>query len=214
MMQDMTLIKDTERKLRESKAIMSRIFDDNVDPMSIVDAATLTFIDVNDAYLRFKKLRNKDEVIGRLSLETVTEPALRDRLVDQLQAGNNIRDQEVTLLDGDGNSISTLCSVSAMDLGGRACFVSSIRDITRLKATEDRLRAEVASREQTELKLRESEADLRKIIETSPDGIMIARVSYSTYTAVNESFLKQFGFAREEVIGRSPRELGIWADQA
>lgn len=62
--------------------------------------------------------------------------------------------------------------------------------------------------------MRESEAIVRKIIETSPDGITIARTSDGTYRAANEAFLRQFGYERDEVLGKTVVDLQIWGDRA
>src|SRR5262249_54025885 len=48
---DITAIKEIERKLRESEAMMRKIFDDNSDPMTVIDAQSNTFVNANHAYL-------------------------------------------------------------------------------------------------------------------------------------------------------------------
>ena len=84
----------------------------------------------------------------------------------------------------------------------------------QLRASEDRLRAEVATHALAELKLRESEAMVRRIIETSPDCIAIVRTSDEACIDVNEGFVKHLGFTRAEALGRSVRELGLFASNA
>jgi PAS domain S-box-containing protein len=91
-------------------------------------------------------------------------------------------------------------SISAMELGGRLCYVSTAHDITAIRDAER--------------KVRESEATMRTIFEASPDGIVLIRLADSTFQAVNESFVRQFGYTREETIGRTFHEMGLWADRA
>jgi two-component system, cell cycle sensor histidine kinase and response regulator CckA len=60
--------------------------------------------------------------------------------------------------------------------------------------------------------LRKSEAKFRAAFLTSPDSININRLSDGLYLDVNDGFLQITGYDREEVLGRSSTELGIWAD--
>src|SRR5262249_17259312 len=60
--------------------------------------------------------------------------------------------------------------------------------------------------------LRQSEATLRKIFEANPDCITLARLSDGVFQAVNDGFVKQFGFTRAEAIGKTQQELHLWAD--
>jgi PAS domain S-box-containing protein len=61
---DITAIKEIERKLRESEAMMRKIFDDNSDPMTVIDAASNTFVNANHAYLRLNGLTSKQDLVG------------------------------------------------------------------------------------------------------------------------------------------------------
>jgi PAS domain S-box-containing protein len=60
--------------------------------------------------------------------------------------------------------------------------------------------------------LRESEEKFSKAFRTSPDVMSISDFETGRYLEVNEAHEKTFGFKREEVVGRSPRELGILPD--
>jgi len=60
--------------------------------------------------------------------------------------------------------------------------------------------------------LQESEDKLWKIFDAIPDAVAVARLGDSRYINVSEQFLRN-GFTREEVIGATDRELGIWADE-
>jgi PAS domain S-box-containing protein len=61
--------------------------------------------------------------------------------------------------------------------------------------------------------LRESEAKLRKIFETSSDAITINRLSDGRYLEVNEAFAGT-GYSREEALAQSAGALGVWANRA
>ncbi|MBV8137208.1 MAG: response regulator [Deltaproteobacteria bacterium] len=74
-----------------------------------------------------------------------------------------------------------------------------------------RQRAEL---EESNRKLRESETNLRKLYEASPDPIAVLRMPEFIYTEVNRTFEQDTGFARAEAIGKTDLELGIWNDLA
>ncbi len=59
-------------------------------------------------------------------------------------------------------------------------------------------------------RLRESEEKFRLVFETSPDAFALNRYDDGTYVDVNEGFLSMTGYTREELLGNSPVDLGIW----
>ncbi len=70
----------------------------------------------------------------------------------------------------------------------------------------------VDERRRTELALRESEEKFEKIFYASPDAISVHELESGRYVDVNPGFLHLFGYGRDDVIGRTPLELGIWMD--
>lgn len=63
-----------------------------------------------------------------------------------------------------------------------------------------------------EQKLRESERRFRELFDLIPASISFTRKSDHVFLEVNRGFEKGSGMRREEVIGRSARELDIWAN--
>jgi diguanylate cyclase (GGDEF)-like protein/PAS domain S-box-containing protein len=57
-----------------------------------------------------------------------------------------------------------------------------------------------------------SEERMDKIFRSSQNAIVVSRVSDGRYLDVNDAYLNMFGYAREEVIGRSSLDIGIWED--
>jgi len=84
--------------------------------------------------------------------------------------------------------------------------------IETLTATRTRLSAEVSERHAAELIARNHELALRKIVEASLEAMTIKRVRDDVYLDVNEEFARMTGRRREELLGRSALELGIWND--
>jgi PAS domain S-box-containing protein len=77
----------------------------------------------------------------------------------------------------------------------------------------ERKRAEAELRARTQL-LRESEERFSKAFRAIPANVSLVRVADERLIEVNESFLKESGYTRAEVIGRTTSELGLWASPA
>ncbi|MBA4138141.1 MAG: hypothetical protein C0518_12565 [Opitutus sp.] len=61
-----------------------------------------------------------------------------------------------------------------------------------------------------EAALREREERFRSVFDLSPIPIVLSRVPEGTIVAANAAAEKTFGHSREEVLGKSTTELGIW----
>lgn len=79
-------------------------------------------------------------------------------------------------------------------------ILSVVRDVTDRRRAEDEVRL--------------SEARFAKAFKANPQPMSLTRLSDGCYLDVNESFLTMSGYSREEVIGRTSIELGIWETPA
>jgi PAS domain S-box-containing protein len=73
------------------------------------------------------------------------------------------------------------------------------------------LAAEIAERKRVEQALRLSEERFEKTFRASPDGVTLSYRDSGQIIDANDSFSRMFGFALEEVIGKSSLELGLIA---
>ncbi len=62
----------------------------------------------------------------------------------------------------------------------------------------------------TEDALRQSETRFSTVFHSSPIGIVISGLDDGTFYDVNDSFLNNYGYAREEIIGRTSYDLKLW----
>ena len=67
-------------------------------------------------------------------------------------------------------------------------------------------------REEAKEALRLSEEKFHKAFRSSPDWFVITTLDDGVYIEVNEAFLRSTGYHRQEVIGHTSNELGIWVD--
>ncbi len=101
-------------------------------------------------------------------------------------------DYRLVLPDG---SHRTVCEQAAVNT---FYITSTVQDIT------DRKRAEAA--------LRSSEERFSKAFHASPVGISICTLTDGRFLDANESFLRSLGWLRQEFIGRTASELGMWVN--
>ncbi len=73
---------------------------------------------------------------------------------------------------------------------------------------------DITQRTRAEDALRESEARFERVFRSSPSIMGISRRSDGVYLDVNDVFLRELGFRREEVIGRTATDLGLWISPA
>ncbi len=99
-----------------------------------------------------------------------------------------------------GRFIPVEIALNYLTYEGHEFNCALVRDITdRKKALE---------------KIQDSEEKFRTAFQTSPDAIVINRMSDGVYIDVNEGFTDIIGFTREEIIGHSSIKTNIWADPA
>ncbi len=82
--------------------------------------------------------------------------------------------------------------------GSPLLMVGTVQDITEQRRSEDALRL--------------MEQKYSKAFHSSPDWAVMTRVADGRYIEVNDAFLSKTGYTREEVVGRTSIELGIWVD--
>ena len=73
---------------------------------------------------------------------------------------------------------------------------------------------DISERSRFERELRHSQEKYAKMIHSSPDAITLRSLPDRRYIEINQGFVRLTGYTAEEVIGKTPAELGIWSDDA
>jgi PAS domain S-box-containing protein len=71
---------------------------------------------------------------------------------------------------------------------------------------------DITTRKQAETSLRDSERQFKGLFEESPIPIILLDVAGGHIREVNKAATDTFGYTREEVLGKSTLDLGIWPD--
>jgi diguanylate cyclase (GGDEF)-like protein/PAS domain S-box-containing protein len=198
-MQDITSRRQAEQALRDSEARYRSIVETAQEGIWVIDAdSRTTFANQKMA-----------EILG-CTVEEMTGRSMFDFMDDEgraIAAGNverrrqGIAEQhEFRFLRQDGSSIWTLLNTSPIHdpRGGYAGALAMVTDITERKRAEEALR--------------HSEERFRKVFETTPVIFSITRERDFVFVDVNDAFCETTGWTREEAMGRTDVELGLWPD--
>lgn len=187
--------KQSEAALRQSEAMNRSLLSAIPDMMMRVswDGIFLDFLPSK----RMQSFVPSDEVVGRNVYEVLPAEVARGRLyyVQKAITTGEIQVHEYQIpIDGDIHYEESRIVPCGVD---EALII--VRDITGRKRAEKALQI--------------SEEKFSKAFRSSPDFITISTLKEGRFIEVNESFLRDSGYSREEVIGRTTIELGIWDKQ-
>ncbi len=149
---DVTARKEAEEALRQSSERFIKVFQASPVPISISRLADGYYLDVNDAFVeQFGWTRA--EILGHTSVEIGIWPNAEERArwVEAIRRTKRLRNYEARLSTKSGVKHTALVSVEEITLGGEACIVGMVHDITqRLEAEQEirRLNADLERRVQ------------------------------------------------------------------
>jgi diguanylate cyclase (GGDEF)-like protein/PAS domain S-box-containing protein len=170
-------------------------------PISVSGIDDGRIVEVNDAWLKYFGF-SRPEAVGRtaLEIELWVDPAERAELRERLLEEGSFRDIPVRMRRKCGEAVELHLSVTHLRPRSDNLCVATYGDLTHIRRTERRLR--------------ESEERFAKIFQASPDAIVISRLADGKYVEVNQAWLEIFGYSREEIVGRTSTDIGIWAETA
>ena len=150
-----------EEKLKESEEHFRLLFNTMVDPVVIVDKKGI-FLDVTD---RVKEVTGykKEELIGKSFLKTdiITEKSklILIKNLTERTLGKKVVPYEVEVLTKNGKKIPFEVNAAIINYKGKTADMVVFRDITERKKMEE--------------KLKESKTNLKLILNSVPDSIII-----------------------------------------
>ncbi len=196
---DITDRKRSEEALRQSEERFSKAFRSSPAPLTITEIDTGCFIDVNEAWIKMLGY-TREEQIGQTSKEVGIwlDPSARDHTVHKLRSQGFCKEEPVTFIAKNGGHVQALWSAEIIELGPQKVMLSMLYDETERKQTEDALR--------------QSEERFAKAFRSSPAPLVISDIDTGRFIDVNDAWVKLLGYAREEQIGRTSKEIGIWVN--
>ena len=150
---DITARREAETALQESEEKFAKAFRSSPYSLTISDLETGRYVEVNSGFERLSGHARAD-VIDRTSMELGLwrDPADRARLVAALQRDGSVRGMEIDFVARDGRVVHAINSCEIIELGGRACLLNAIEDVSeQRRAAEERWLLEVQLRQSQKL---------------------------------------------------------------
>jgi diguanylate cyclase (GGDEF)-like protein/PAS domain S-box-containing protein len=196
---DVTDRRRSEQALVKSEAKFAALFQGAPDPYILVNAQSHIIIEINHSFTRFFGFES-EEIVGKTALEAGlwSDPSLRDLILAQLRRERHLSGSEIDFLTHDKQLVTCEVSSSFIIINRQECMLSSFKDVTARKEAEAALRA--------------SEEKFSRAFRASPDSISITEKTTGRHLEVNEGFTRLTGYTPVEAIGKTARELNIWAD--
>src|SRR5580698_2466859 len=196
--QNLGHMRSNDLKVKESEEKFRQIFQQSGDMVVVSNLETSTILEVNNQFVRRSGVP-RELVLGHSDVEFnfFAESAVRERFMHELRERGVVQNLEVQL-NGIGYARPTIALISAVvvRLNDQNCAITVVREIADVK--------------EAERKLRNSEATLRKIFDANLDSVATSDPITRRYTDINAEFLRATGFSREEVLGKTPWEIGVW----
>ncbi|HWN07945.1 MAG TPA: PAS domain S-box protein [Pyrinomonadaceae bacterium] len=194
---DITERRWSEERLREYEKVV-----EGIEEMITVVDRDYRYVLVNRAFLKYRRM-NREELMGKYVPDVlgkeVFERLVKARLEEALEGHVVTFEIKITYphLGERDLHISYFPIEGPSGIEGAACV---IQDITERRHSEEALR--------------QSEERFSKAFHSSPAALSITQLEDGELMEVNESFLRMTGFTREELIGKTALELGLWRDPA
>lgn len=188
-----------EQQLLASEEKFSTLFQSSPVPISVSEADTGRFVDINPSFSEVFGYQ-PGEIVGKISLELGfwEDPQQRTRLFGELERHQALDGALARFLSKDGRRISCLISCRFLQVHGERYVATSFHDITRLQQATRALQA--------------SEEKFAKAFHSSPDAICLLQRRELRFVEANDGFRRLTGYTPEEVTGRRLEELQLHVD--
>jgi PAS domain S-box-containing protein len=190
--------RSSDRKLKESEEKFRQIFEQSGDIVMVSSLDTGRILEVNNQFVKRSRLP-RELVVGRraVDLNFWVEPAIREQCAKALRESGSVQNIEAQLNGVDPAQPTTaLISAVVIRLNNQNCVINVVHEISDIK--------------EAQRQVRNSEATLRKIFDANLDAVATNDPMTRRYTDVNAEFCRSTGFSREEVLGKTYWEIGVW----
>lgn len=192
---EITERKLTEQHLREYERVV-----EGLEEMIVVVNRDYRYQLANRAFLTYHS-KSSDEVLGHRAPEILGQEIF-DRVVkkklDKCFRGHVVKYEMRFSYPALGERDLFVCYFPIEGTAGIDRVACVLQDITEQK--------------QAEAALRQSEERFSKAFHSSPAASSVALLESGILLEVNEAFLRMTGYEREEVIGKSTVDVGLWVD--
>lgn len=197
---DVTERRRAEEALRRQTVMFQNLFRGSLDAIAMLDGED-RIVEVNEAFLTLFGY-SREEVGGKPINSLVAHgqvPTDAEEFSRSVFRTGRAMERQTLRCKRDGTPVDVTVIGYPIVYEGRIIGAYGIyRDITEQKMAETALR--------------KSEERFAKAFNSSPAPLVISETTTGRFIAVNDRWVTMLGHAREEQIGRTSKEVGIWVD--
>ena len=200
IMRDITSRKQAELALSRSQTLYHNLVETSQDLIWLCDAEG-RYVYLNPAWENVFGYKT-EEMLGKRFMDFQTPERAAIDLIEfsKLIQGNTIKGFETVHISKEGKDIHLVFNAKyVLDENGKITGTQGTAfDITGRKKAEERVVI--------------SEDKFAKLFRSSPDAIMLTRLSDGILVEVNDTGCKLIGYSADELVGQSTLLLDIWSD--
>ena len=189
--------KHSEEALRESEVRYRNLVENSLNAIILYRQQEILF--ANEPFFNIFGYEHKE--LQSMAIDDILAPEVVDVVAElrQRRIAGKIGKAAVYESKGrrkDGEIFDIEISVCVISHQGEQCCMAFLSDIS--------------GRKQAEEALRESERKFSTLFHASPVYIAFTTFNDGRFLDVNDAFTKVTGFERNEVLGRTPIQIGLW----
>lgn len=202
LFEDISSIKQAEAAFKESENKYREIFNSTNEAIFINEAETGKIIETNEAALKQYAFESQADFLTNtiFDLNAYIAPYTQAKAQEYFQraykSGNQVFEWLAKKKNGEPFWVEM--SLRKAILAGKDRIIAVTRDINERKKAEEALR--------------DSEQRFNMAFRNSPVSITISTLTSDFYIDINNTFLREFKFSRNEIIGKSTKELSIYVN--
>jgi formate hydrogenlyase transcriptional activator len=190
----LTKVRESEHTIRDLR-LFRALVDQSNDAIEVVDPETMRFVDVNERACT-------DLGYSRQELLSMTVPDvdpgvtggyLEKAMAEFVKTGSLVWEGVHRRKDGSTFPVEVSMKRVALE---RDYIIAIVHNLAERKRTEEALKR--------------SEEKFSKLFHQGPMSITLTSIKDHRYLDVNEAFERTTGWRRDEVIGRTPFDIGLW----
>jgi PAS domain S-box-containing protein len=183
--------------LASAEERFEKTFNANPAPALICRLSDQRYVKVNQGFIEMTGYE-REHVLGRsvYQLDVFRDAQKRDLAIERLSAGETIPQMEASLkLPGDEEKLVVVAG-QPIEMGDDTCMLFTFMDLD--------------PRRKIEVSLRNSEARFAKAFQMTPVPTAVCSRENFQIVDANGAFISAIGYVAEDVIGKTPEEIGIF----